>query len=233
MEARALSPAQLLDVWEHGCGAGPIERAVTLLGAIHALSPATVLRWPVGVRDARLLAFRARTFGPDLEFLADCPHCGETAEADLPLAPFMDGAEDVADLHHARLGDDDVEVTFRAVTSEDVLHALACDGERTIIERCLVAMKGALDDRVEPLLAGALAAADPLADVRIDLSCPACGQGWSETLDPPSFVWHEIDAWAKRMLHEVDVLARAYGWSEHDILSLGPARRAAYMEMLA
>lgn len=231
MVARELSAAELLGVWERGARTGAIERAVTLLGEVHGTPAADVLRWPVGERDARLLSFRAHTFGPVLEFLADCPNCDETVEAELPIDELLAQHGDSAAFHEARLGDDDVTVRFRAVTSADVLHALAGDGERTLLDRCVVSVNGATDTMLDPLIARALADADPLADIRVDLTCPSCDERWAATLDAASFVWSEIDAWAQRMLQEVDILARAYGWSERDILSLGAARRAAYLEL--
>jgi hypothetical protein len=54
-----------------------------------------------------------------------------------------------------------------------------------------------------------------------------------ETLDPPSFLWREVEARAACLLDEIDRLARAYGWSERDILGLGDARRAAYLDRIS
>ena len=65
-----------------------------------------------------------------------------------------------------------------------------------------------------------IAAIDPQADMRLDLTCPECHQRWNEVFDIVSFFWAEIDAWARRILREVNVLARAYGWRESDILAL-------------
>ena len=50
--------------------------------------------------------------------------------------------------------------------------------------------------------------------------------------DIVSFFWAEIDAWARRVLREVNVLARAYGWRESDILALSPVRRQIYLSMV-
>jgi len=76
-----------------------------------------------------------------------------------------------------------------------------------------------------------MAALDPQADTRINLSCPDCQYRWSEVFDVVSFFWTEIDAWARRLLRDVNVLARAYGWREHDILALSPMRRQLYLAM--
>ena len=37
---------------------------------------------------------------------------------------------------------------------------------------------------------------------------------------------------AKRLLMDVHLLARAYGWSEAEVLALSPARRRFYLEMV-
>ena len=42
-----------------------------------------------------------------------------------------------------------------------------------------------------------------------------------------------MDARAQRLLMEVHLLARAYGWREADILGMSPARRNAYLQRVA
>jgi hypothetical protein len=76
-----------------------------------------------------------------------------------------------------------------------------------------------------------IAEVDPQADIRLDFSCPDCQHCWSETFDIVSFFWTEIDAWARRTLREVHVLAGAYGWPEREILALSPSRRQIYLAM--
>lgn len=47
-----------------------------------------------------------------------------------------------------------------------------------------------------------------------------------------SFFWDEINHWAKRLIHDVHILAVAYGWSEEKILALSPWRRQAYLDLV-
>ena len=54
---------------------------------------------------------------------------------------------------------------------------------------------------------------------------------WLESLDIGSFVWHELTAWAQRAMDDVHVLARAYGWSESEVLALSAWRRQRYVEL--
>jgi hypothetical protein len=233
MDARTLSAAELLDVWERGADEGVVERAVRILSTAHDAPTIEVLRWPVGVRDAQLLRFRARKFGPTLDIVTECPHCSESAEAEVPIGELLAGQEDSAVIHEARLDDGDIVVRFRPANSEDLLHAARIGDPAALIERCVERVDGEPEPgAIEALLANALADADPLADLALDMICPSCGEAWTSPLDPPSFLWREIDAWARRTLSQIHTLASAYGWTEGEILALGPARRAAYLEML-
>jgi hypothetical protein len=75
--------------------------------------------------------------------------------------------------------------------------------------------------------------ADPQADVRLALTCPACRHQWRSIFDIVTFFWIELDVWARRTLRDVHALARAYGWREADILALSPQRRQCYLEMIS
>jgi hypothetical protein len=77
-----------------------------------------------------------------------------------------------------------------------------------------------------------MAVADPLAEIRIALCCPLCGNESTETIEIISFFWSEIEARVKRLLNEVHAIASAYGWTEAEVLALSPARRAFYLEMV-
>ena len=77
-----------------------------------------------------------------------------------------------------------------------------------------------------------MAEADPLADIQLALTCPSCEHDWLATFDIVSFLWTEIEIWARRILTDVHTLARAYGWRERDILNISPMRRQFYLEMV-
>jgi hypothetical protein len=78
-----------------------------------------------------------------------------------------------------------------------------------------------------------MAKADPHAEMLISLSCPTCGKDWELLFDIAHFFWKEIVGQAQRLVYEIDTLARAYGWTEREILSLPAQRRRTYLEMLA
>lgn len=229
---RPLSPELLLRTWEHGRRRHPIDRAVMLHAAAQPdAEPDALADQPLGRRNAAILALRRATFGAALRACLDCPQCGEQLEFDADTGVLL--AASVP-------GSAEVEVDglrFRPPTSRDLANILAeSDPEaarRRLLRACLVAGQetaetelAALGDRVED----ALERADPLADIGLDVRCAACGHAWRATFDAAAFLWEEIEVQARRLLDEVHLLARAYGWSESEILALPEARRAAYLE---
>ena len=73
---------------------------------------------------------------------------------------------------------------------------------------------------------------DPGASVSFALACPQCAIRWQAPLAIGELVWQKVRAAAERVLLDIDVLARAYGWTEREVLRLNPLRRAAYLQMV-
>jgi hypothetical protein len=136
-------------------------------------------------------------------------------------------------------------VRFRLPNSFDLLALengeATLDGRQRLLERCLLAVERRgkalsieqLPQNVVAAVTDRMAKADPQADVVLALACQVCGRDWNAPFDIVSFFWTEIHAWALRALHEVHLLASAYGWREGDILALSPWRRRIYLEMVA
>jgi hypothetical protein len=66
----------------------------------------------------------------------------------------------------------------------------------------------------------------------LDLICPACEHRWLVAFDILAYLWSEIDDWAQRMLHEIHILATAYGWPEATVLALTSWRRQYYLNLI-
>jgi hypothetical protein len=241
---RALSSSELLSVWECACAAGQIERALSLL---EAASPdrarAALAQLPVGRRDADLLRLRELTFGPQLVSLAACPACNESLELNFNVADIKATTEAhmlETFISHLR----DYEVHFRLPNSLDLLAVADCAeldaARRSLFARCVTCALHAgaeiepdsLPPEVSAHVVAQMVQADPQADVELALRCPACAHQWRALFDIVSFFWHEIDAWARRMLQEVHIIATAYGWHEAYTLALSPQRRRFYLEMI-
>jgi hypothetical protein len=237
------SAADVVAIWERGVREGPLERALTVLARTTGEPRAKLAALSIGERDVHLFAIYAHLFGARLDAYAECPRCAERLEyavAGDQLFGWTDPATQAAAL---ALSSGDVSLRLRLPDSADLAAVGAYDdpaqARRLLAHRCVAeASRGAmpiplvaLSDALIDEISGRLAATDPRADLLIDLSCPGCAHTWQVALDIERFLWAKINALAKRLLREVHVLARAYGWSEHDILALSATRRAIYLEM--
>jgi hypothetical protein len=219
----------LIACWELGRRRHPLDRALLLYAAAApGEDPESLADRPLGRRNAALLRLRRSMFGDALQSCVNCPECGEQLEFTLSADALLERAASQA-ATHAQLG----ERRLRLPTSRD-LASIAAETDANCAARLLLArLAGSTDfgsDFTETDLARALDSADPCMDLTLDLSCPACNHAWSAPFDVPAFLWDEIEVRARRLLDEVHALARAYGWSEAQILALSDARRRAYLE---
>jgi hypothetical protein len=237
-----LPAAVTLDLWEGAEGLRPVERALALAAAAGPpAEPGELAALPLGRRDARLLRLRTALAGETLEATAACPSCGEVVEFAADAGALL--ARDEAPALPEPVQRDGFVVRWRPPDSRDVAAAAEAGDEpgadRVLLARCITSATGpdgavdgpALPAAVRRAVAEAMTAADPLAEVLVDVACPACEGAFVADLDVAGFVWAEIREEARRVLREVDVLARAYGWTEDDVVSLSPGRRAAYLRL--
>lgn len=242
---RPFSASELLDVWERGRNHRPLERALALLGvACPDQTSDELAALSIGERDSRLMLLRQWAFGAHVTSVADCRACGTQVELDFDLADVI-GAGAPPPARSLMLEITGYTVSFRLPASHDLLALSssldAGDARRQLLARCVLSVKSegmehdgtALPEQVAAAVVEAMTAADPLADIQLGLSCPACGHLWQVVFDIVAFYWSEIEAWAWRTLREVHTLARAYGWCEADILALSVRRRQHYLEILA
>jgi hypothetical protein len=238
---RAPTAAELLGAWEWSAALGPVEREDLLLRLV--LSGDDPAGLPVGVRDAYLLELRDLLFGGGLDAAADCPRCGEPVEYSVPAEALGAGLEPDENGDGLELNASGYELRLRLPTGGDLAAAGAADdlegARRVLVERCVVSAEvegrerppAELPERVVAALAARLAQVDSLADTRLALTCPRCGGEWTVALEIGAWLWSELESWALRVVLDVHALASAYGWSEAEILALGP-RRELYLELV-
>ncbi len=239
---------ELLEVWERALAEPVAVRALELVALVTRDAPReALLDMRVGERDRRLINLRSALFGSVFSSLARCPACGEACELSfdasqitLPMPEMAAPLEVVVN---------SIRTRFRAPTSGDCVAVSRLTNperaRRTLLERCVLSHENTvqdgaleteeirvLDGVLETAIAQAMAQADPQALIELTLSCPACAHGWGAIFDIASYLWRELDAWARRTLREVHKLARAYGWSESQVLALSPTRRRLYLELV-
>jgi hypothetical protein len=238
----SISATELLDIWEQGLDQTPSQRALGLLSACNPDIPLDKLaKMPVGLRDRQLLLLRDGIFGPDMIAVMSCPKCSELLEtnfrtSDIYIDPYVDPQEILS----VQLLDYLVE--FRLPNSQD-LNAISDlqdveSAKKILINRCITKIcQGEAEkthdqlpgDMLDAVL-GLMDEADPFADIHLNFICPVCNHEWPEQFDILSFFWSEIESWANHTLDEIHLLARAYGWNESEILSIGARRRQLYLE---
>ena len=201
----------LLGLVDDGSGLAPLDRGVRLLAAVEEIPARDAVDWPLNTRDRALIAGRREMFGPRLPFVLRCPACDEAVEGELDCDELLATADDPAP-------------GLSAPTSRDVAAAVRAGDARLLAARCAPDGAGT-DEDIESRLARAF----PLLDVRIEVECPECRGAVAERFDILAYWWAELERLGDRVLDEVHVLARAYGWTEADVLALTPARRRAYL----
>jgi hypothetical protein len=244
----------LLRAWEQLLRVAPAERALGLLDAVWPERGRE--RWralSIGDRDACLFMLKASLFGGALHTVASCPACAERLESRFavgdvctPLVQWPEPREPIEFRHAA------YRVRFRLPSSEDlfamamprVAETRAANDDASpvgdLLSRCVLEAERngrslaaqALPASVRHRIEEAMGENDPIADMRMAVTCPACSHTWSATLDIADYLWEELDDWAQDLLSEVHALARAYAWSEHDILAMTPVRRRYYLDLL-
>lgn len=231
---------QTIDIWERGERLHPIDRGLLLLSeGWPDIAWEQLAELPIGRRDAALMELRRSVFGDRIEGYARCPSCDQEVEFPLSLQELLATVPDDSDLrmefpdgsHHA----------FRLPDSSD-LAAIVERGDpenmrERLAERCLLTdpEKGespVLNDEMIEALSLAMQKADPLADVRVDLVCPDCGDEWEVVFDILTWFWEELSRAARALLGEVHLLASRYGWSEEAILGMSARRRKHYIDLI-
>jgi hypothetical protein len=241
---RSLSEAELLRIWEVALPQHPIERALTILATVlPETSRDQLLALGIGQRDTYLLTVRQATFGEHLASYAECPACQEHLEFAFTVADVLVTEQPGAgQLYEAQI--ENYLIRFRPPNSGDLIPIVRCPDPamayHLLLQRCVVqTLQNGEDiplttvpEGVLPKIAECISECDAQAEILFMLSCPACHHTWSICFDIVSFLWSEICVQAKRLLREVHLLARAYGWSEAAILSMSTARRQFYLEMV-
>lgn len=231
----------LLGAWEAGAAEAPLDRAPSLLARLGAIPPdRSVDDLTVGECDARLFALRRTLFGDRWEAVSTCPGCGDEVELDLSLAdlqpPVAEPARDPVTVRQAG-----GEMTVRLPRNDDLrsLHATrSASPLAELVERCLIRATRAdgttisaeeLTDEELATVAAAMAEHDPGAQTVLAVRC-SCGAEWADELDIRAVLWTDLTDWVGRTLTDVHRLARAYGWSESEILAMPAWRRRWYLE---
>jgi hypothetical protein len=243
---RGLAGEELLRAWERSRELPEQQAVLALLELADPERPAREwARLPLGERNRLLLELRAATLGRRMEGFAVCPACGAELE-------FAVDAQELAEGLRAAPAVKPKGIAVRPANTLDLLASSAAaseeearaillartvcaDGEETEAVKTAEGARHWLEAqprRVAERLAKRFEQVNAAAEIRIEISCGACGGGSVLDLDVARYFLREIGAAARRLMAEIHELARAYGWSEAAIAGMSGARRAAYLGML-
>ena len=231
--------ADLVRLWPAAPGRPATARVRELLVALHG---AEVQRDPLSVHHQRLLALHRAVVGRAIEAVVGCARCGTDNEFTVPIAQICAVAAPAPDAA-ARLAVAGGEARFRLPTVAD-LDAVAGtsygEGLRALAARTRLdadppdltdPTDADLTDADLARLAQAWEELDPAGSVQVHLSCAGCGADLAADVAVAEFVARDLDRTVDGLLRDVDVIARAYGWSEDAILGLPAERRRRYVHL--
>lgn len=230
----------LMALWECGVSDCSASRGEALLRAAGA-EPAGTL----GELNARLLELHQSLFGAEIDLLSTCPGCGTVSQFSCDCEALVPQRAQTDPSASHWLDTDGYRVEFRLPTAGDVGAASARSTPETfphhLLDRCVLTSTWgdaavAVHELPAPVLdmvSSRMEQLDPGASLSFALRCPECEARWDAILDVAQLTWQTIQTAAEKLLVEVDALARTYGWTEAEVLSLSPIRRAAYLQMAA
>ena len=243
MAYQGLSAAQILDVTDAGADADPVARGSVLLAVGHPeWEPEQVRSLVLGERESLLLEIRLATLGDVLGVRTVCPACGAGLAAEVPATWLHRDGDPAAAVQTFELEVGAVVLTIRPPDGALLARAAAePDADRCRLALlagcivCAVGPAGVLDPAELPsdivAAAGeAIVERDPRCEVTVGLACVSCGHEWEAGFDAGLFLWEELAAMSVRLADDVDLLARAYHWSEAEILAMSARRRRRYVE---
>jgi hypothetical protein len=242
-----IAAEDLLNFWEQNINRTSIQRAIYLLCLAYPDKKISdISGLSIGERDAKLLLLREWIFGPKLLNMADCPVCRERIEWETDIQDIrlqFPGKKETSAKYFLDI--DGYNVLFRLPNSNDLSAIISAHDENSRAEKLLKSLIvdckfnkepcdfNDLPEKIRTILDQRIEVESPQADIFMSVKCVKCTHEWEIRFDILTYLWSEIDSWARHILHDIDLLARTYGWSEKEILSLSPARRQIYLEMVS
>lgn len=228
----------LLMLWEAGTMAAESGRDKALLREFGGAAPVTLSE-----RNAALFRMRSHLFGKEQQLRSNCPDCGAVSEFGVDCDALSEATKMTA---AARQPDplrcEGYLIHFRVPDVCDVSASAEISDrpfEDALLSRCVTRAERSgrkvpiesLPQSIIQQLAARMEEAEPGAAISFELVCPECSGTWTAPMDVGAVLWTELQARAERLMLQIDLLARTYGWSEADILGMSGVRRAAYLQL--
>jgi hypothetical protein len=205
---------------ETTCDAGPV-RAIELTAAD---------------RDALLAAVYKNAFGDRIESTLTCVRCDQPFDLYFSLNRLIESISEPRTGQWKPLGDGRFEAengaTFRLPTGADELAVAGLapeEVESLLLSRCT---EGGEWPEGRAALEELLDRVAPLLDLELLASCAECNFTHTIQFDIQSYMLGALMAERRRLLSEINRIARAYSWSLDEILSLTRSDRRKFVELI-
>jgi hypothetical protein len=207
--------------------------AVDLLDRLLEASPCSAAELCSSDRDALLAGLHRLLWGDRIECSLSCPACQSLYDLSFELSALE---------HHLhKQGKPAQAIAPRRIADpqEGPLNLPSAAEEEGAADRglevgvALLAAGIAGREDVDPVeLSARLESLAPILDVDLDAPCAECGRPQQVRFDIQSFVLQRLLDERELVLNDVHALARGYGWSLSEIVSLKRSLRRSLVERL-
>jgi len=226
---------------EHAVAGADTAHAIGLLAALLVEPPGDEAIQPIALsaadRDRMLAGVYRGAFGDRIESTLTCRECGRPFDLHFSLRELMQTLEERAargdwkpdgDGHFESAGGE----RFRLPTGRDELDVAglpASESGAVLFNRCTEGRgwPGGLQAFEETLETVA-----PLIDLELLARCPECNSVQPVQFEIQGYLLSAILAERRQLRVEIHRIAKAYGWSLHEILSLTRSDRRHFVELV-
>lgn len=186
-------------------------------------------QWLIGDRNRAIVAVQCAGYGAPDALWVRCPECDEMHEVPFDPSWILDQVPQGPAATGFAVETDAGTIKLRLPVGADLIElGEASQAADVLLTRCAPTA----GPQMGPLLEAEIMMRDPCAELRFGLTCLGCGSAFSGNLDPLALLLTEIDRHGG-VLSEIDQLARAYHWTETDLLELPAWRRRLYLNQMA
>lgn len=228
----------ILNVWDYCVGKNQTFKGVALASLVfNEADHSDVLNWSIEKRDVALFHVRKKFFGNQFNNISHCPKCAETVEWDFYFhqmeIPSLKGTPDNVEIS---VDVTDYNLMVRLPNSDD----LFVNNEIQIIQNCILNLNEykalSRNQKIPDVLINQINdrfnESCQASNITYNLNCVACKHEWQVVFDIVSYLWKEIDQWAKGFLDQIGLLAKTFGWSESEIINMSENRRNHYLNLI-
>jgi len=189
---------------------------------------------PVADRGRLMMAVYFNTYGLRIENTVTCPSCSSRFDLSFTMDEWVDDLTKVKP-ESLKRGEGDYPfkapggVKFRLPTGEDEIAVMGMEpkaAEAELLRRCLQDGTRKYDPE---LLQKTMHEIAPLADAEFEARCPECSRMQWLHFDLQQYLLSSLLNERNKLVNEIHLLSKAYGWGLTEILELPRSTRRSFI----